>query len=151
MSKFDLSLTEDEIDRFLGEQRTIRLATADRDGDPHVVPLWFVWVDGLIFMNSTLGNLTLRNLETNPRATGSVDDGDSYGELRGVLIHGRVELVGVTESLGSVEAEWSMKYMGGEPVPYANWKDRVWLVLSPDRFTSWDFRKIPGARARAGA
>ena len=27
----------------------------------------------------------------NPRAAGIVDDGDSYGELRGALLHGTVE------------------------------------------------------------
>ena len=59
MAKLDLSLTDDELDRFLAEQRTIRLATATQDGRPQVVPLWFVWLDRVVFMNSTLGNMSM--------------------------------------------------------------------------------------------
>src|SRR2546426_10860872 len=89
MARLDLTLKAEELDRFLIEQRTIRLATASPEGQPHVVPLWFVWVDRTVFMNSTLGNVTVRNLERNPVATGSIDDGDTYSELRGVLVQGR--------------------------------------------------------------
>ena len=85
MAKLDLSLTAPELESFLSGQRTIRLATATPTGQPHVVPLWFVWVDRTVFMNSTLGNVTIQNLERNPAATGSVDDGEAYEELRGVL------------------------------------------------------------------
>ena len=41
--------------------------------------------------------------------------------------------------------------MGGNPVPYDRWKNRTWFRLTPERITSWDFRKIPEAKARAAA
>jgi nitroimidazol reductase NimA-like FMN-containing flavoprotein (pyridoxamine 5'-phosphate oxidase superfamily) len=151
MAKLDLSLTPEELDRFLTEQRTVRLATASSSGRPHVVPLWFVWVDGTVFMNSTLGNVTVRNLEANPIATGSIDDGDVYEELRGALVQGAVERADDDPRLETVMHRWSEKYMGGNPVPYGRWKDRVWLRLVPGEITSWDFRKIPEAKARAEA
>jgi PPOX class probable F420-dependent enzyme len=147
MARLDLSLTPEDMDRFLTEQRTIRLATATPNGRPHVVPLWFVWVDRTIFMNSTLGNVTVRNLERNPAATGAVDDGDTYDQLRGVLIEGSIERADDDPRLDTVMHRWSEKYMGGNPLPYARWRNRAWFRLVPDRFTSWDFRKIPQAKA----
>ena len=150
MAKLDLSLTREELEEFLVSQRTIRLATATRPGRPHVVPLWFVWVDGTVFMNTTLGNLTVRNLQENPQATGSIDDGDTYDTLRGVLVHGTVERADDDARLDTVMHRWSEKYMGGNPLPYARWKNRAWFRLVPERITSWDFRKIPRAKARAG-
>jgi nitroimidazol reductase NimA-like FMN-containing flavoprotein (pyridoxamine 5'-phosphate oxidase superfamily) len=149
MAKLDLSLTPEEIDRYLTEQRTVRLASVSARGRPHVVPLWFVWVDGTMFMNSTLGNVTIRNLRASRTATGSVDDGEIYEELRGVLVHGEVEFADDDPRLETVMHRWSEKYMGGNPVPYARWKDRVWLRMAPQEITSWDFRKIPEAKARA--
>jgi nitroimidazol reductase NimA-like FMN-containing flavoprotein (pyridoxamine 5'-phosphate oxidase superfamily) len=148
MAKLDLSLTDDELGDYLARERTIRLATATPAGEPHVVPLWYVWVDGVIFMNTTLGNVTVRNLEANPQATGTVDDGQTYDELRGVLLHGRVERAEDDPRLPAVTDAWSHKYMGGNPVPYGRWRDRIWLRLRPDGIASWDFRKIPEARAR---
>lgn len=149
MAKLDLSLAPEELERFLAEQRTVRLATASPDGRPHVVPLWFVWVDGAMFMNSTLGNVTIRNIQHNPIATGSVDDGFGYDELRGVLVQGRVEWAEQDPRLETVMHRWSEKYMGGNPLPYSRWKERVWLRLVPRQVTSWDFRKIPSAKAKA--
>jgi PPOX class probable F420-dependent enzyme len=151
MGKLDITLTDDELHGFLAKQRTIRLATASPDGRPQVVPLWFVWIDGIVFMNSTLGNVSIRNLQRNPRATGSVDDGGPYEELRGVVIEGSVEFTADDPRLESVKQAWSEKYMNGGPVPYDRWRDRMWFRLSPQRVTSWDFRKIPAAKARARA
>lgn len=150
MPKLDLSLTPEELDDYLTSQRTVRLATADQEATPHVVPLWFVWHDGAMFMNSTLGNVTVRNLERNPVATAAVDDGDSYDELRGVLLTGPVERTDDDPRLREVGRRWSVKYLGGNPLPYPRWKGRVWLRMRPERTVSWDFRKIPEAKARAG-
>ncbi|MBI4261381.1 MAG: pyridoxamine 5'-phosphate oxidase family protein, partial [Actinobacteria bacterium] len=39
------------MDAYLDDQPTVRLATVGPDGAPHVVPLWFAWVDGTLFVN----------------------------------------------------------------------------------------------------
>jgi nitroimidazol reductase NimA-like FMN-containing flavoprotein (pyridoxamine 5'-phosphate oxidase superfamily) len=145
--KYDLSLTQSELDAYLRDQRTIRLATA-ANGVPHVVPLWFVWVEGLVFMNSTLGNVTVRNLESNPVATGVVDDGETYDQLRGVTIRGPIRWKDEPH-MDAVNEAWSKKYLGGSPVLFDRWKSRVWFHLVPQHVSSWDFRRIPEARARA--
>ncbi len=147
MAKLDLSLTAEELDAYLATQRTIRLATMSGEGWPHVVPLWFVWIDRVVFMNSTRGNLTIRNVEMKPTATGVVDDGELYEQLRGVIIRGRIAW-GQDDRTDVVNQTWSEKYLGGNPVPFERWKDRVWFRLIPEHVSSWDFRKIPEARAR---
>lgn len=149
--KLDTSLTEQELEEFLATQRTVRLATLDRDGAPHVVPLWFVWLDGSMFMNSTVGNATVRNLERDARATATVDDGEAYAELRGVVLQGRAVRAVDDPRLDEVERRWSDKYVGGNPVPFRRWRNRLFLRLDPERLTSWDFRKVPEARAQAQA
>jgi nitroimidazol reductase NimA-like FMN-containing flavoprotein (pyridoxamine 5'-phosphate oxidase superfamily) len=151
VTKMDISLTPEELTEYIPGKRTIRVATVSPSGAPHVVPLWFVWIDGVIFMNTTLGNATIRNLESNPPAAGVVDDGEAYDDLRGAIVHGRVERADGDPRLGEAARAWSEKYLGGNPVPFDRWRNRVWLRLVPERFTSWDFRKIPEARARARA
>ena len=148
MPKLDLSFTTEELDAYLTAQKTIRLATVSPSGTAHVVPLWFVWVGGLVFMNSTRGNVTIRNLEANPAATGVVDDGETYDQLRGVIVKGRVGW-GHNRRTDDVHTMWSQKYLAGNPVPFDRWKNRVWFHLFVDHLSSWDFRKIPEARARA--
>ncbi len=151
MAKLDLSLTPEELEAFLRTQRTIRVATSSPDGTPHVIPLWFVWVHGVVVLNSTLGNVTIRNLQRHPLAAGVIDDGDAYDRLRGVVIQGSVDWAVEDPVVEAAAAAWSEKYMGGNPVPYGKWRNRVWFRLVPSTIASWDFRKIPEARARARA
>jgi PPOX class probable F420-dependent enzyme len=148
MAKLDLSLTDQELDVYLREGRTMRVATVDPDGMPHVVPLWFVWHDGIVFLNSTRGNPTVENMLRHGRAAGVVDDGEAYDALRGVVVTGRVEVAEDDPRLAAAERAWSEKYLAGNEPPYRRWRNRVWLRLVPERTASWDFRKIPEARAR---
>jgi hypothetical protein len=151
MVKLDLSLSDEEVDAFLVAQRTARVATTNENGYPHVVPLWFVWHERTLFLNSTLGNPTVENALRTGRAAAVVDDGDAYEVLRGVTIAGRVERAAQDPRLPPVEEAWSRKYLGGGELPYGRWRGRLWLRLVPERVASWDFRKIPEAKAgRAG-
>jgi len=149
MTKLDISMTDEELDAYLLGQRVVRLATADEEGTPHVVPLWFVWHEGGMFLNSTLGNVTVENMLRSGTATGVVDSGEAYDELRGATIVGEIERLGDTAP-DEVERAWSEKYLGGSEPPYRRWRDRSWFRLSPRSIASWDFRKIPEARARRG-
>ncbi len=151
MAKLDISLSREELHAYLREQRTVRVATVGRDGTPHVVPLWFVWHDDRLFLNSTLGNPTVENMLHTRRASAVADDGETYDVLRGVVLTGTAERAEGDPKLADVEAVWSQKYMGGAELPYRRWRNRVWLRLVPERVASWDFRKIPEARARRDA
>jgi nitroimidazol reductase NimA-like FMN-containing flavoprotein (pyridoxamine 5'-phosphate oxidase superfamily) len=148
VAKLDLSLTDGELAAFLAEQRTVRVATVRPDGAPHVVPLWFVWQGGALYLNSTLGNPTVENMLRTGIASAVIDDGETYDVLRGVVLTGRVDRLG-DEAPAEVERTWSGKYLGGGELPYRRWRDRTWLRLDPERAASWDFRKIPEARRRA--
>ncbi|HEX6263444.1 MAG TPA: pyridoxamine 5'-phosphate oxidase family protein [Actinomycetota bacterium] len=148
MAALDVSMTREEIEAYLLEQRTVRLATADASGVPHVVPLWFVWHEGAMYLNSTLGNVTVRNMLAGGPATGVVDDGEAYDQLRGVTLTGEVERLGDTVP-EDVQRAWSEKYLSGGELPYRRWRNRSWFRLSPTSTASWDFRKIPQGRARS--
>jgi nitroimidazol reductase NimA-like FMN-containing flavoprotein (pyridoxamine 5'-phosphate oxidase superfamily) len=147
MAKLDLSMTDEELEAYLRQGRTMRVATVDQDGVPHVVPLWFVWHDGVVFLNSTRGNPTVENMLRDGLAAGVVDDGETYDALRGVVVTCRVEVAESDPRLAAAERIWSEKYLGGNEPPYRRWRNRVWLRLVPERTASWDFHKIPEARA----
>jgi nitroimidazol reductase NimA-like FMN-containing flavoprotein (pyridoxamine 5'-phosphate oxidase superfamily) len=148
VAKLDLSLSEGDVDSFLAEQRTVRVATVRPDGVPHVVPLWFVWHGGALYLNSTLGNPTVENMLRTGTASAVIDDGETYDVLRGVVLTGRVDRLG-DEAPSEVERAWSGKYLGGGELPYRRWRNRTWFRLDPERTASWDFRKIAEARRQA--
>ncbi|HEY0487301.1 MAG TPA: pyridoxamine 5'-phosphate oxidase family protein [Mycobacteriales bacterium] len=140
-----IAMTADEIDAFLGAERTCRVATVGADG-PHATPLWFVWHGGALWLYSLSRSQRWTDLARDPRVAVVVDAGHEYGELRGVEIRGRVTVVGEVPrtgepcaALAEPERLFGAKYFGTD----RTWHDgrHAWLRLDPEKLASWDFRK----------
>lgn len=138
-------MSDDERDTFLAEERTCRVATVGANG-PHVAPLWFVWHDGCVWLNSLSRSQRWTDVQRDPRVSIVVDAGEQFTELRGVEISGTAAQVGEVPRTGEavpeldpVEAEFSRKYGGGGEMAYDG--RHAWLVVRPTKIVSWDFRK----------
>src|SRR5215469_5294417 len=93
-----IAMTPEELDAFLGEQRTCRLATTGPEG-PHVAPVWFVWDGQAVWTSSLVRSQRWANIARDPRVA-VVVDGHHYHELRGVEIEGRAAMVGPVPRTG---------------------------------------------------
>jgi hypothetical protein len=140
-----IAMTPEEVDAFLAEQLTCRVATVGRNG-PHATPLWFAWQGGALWLTSVVHSQRWTDLRRDPRIAVVVDAGTSYDELRGVELRGRVEVVGEVPRTGEPMPEldgpeqlMADRYMGGTFVHDGR---HAWLRLTPDKITSWDFRKL---------
>jgi hypothetical protein len=136
-----------ELDAYLGGARTCRVASLGAEG-PHVTPLWFVWEGGALWLYSLTRSQRWTDLTSDPRVAAVVDDGEDYGELRGVELRGTVVPVGEVPRTGAedlpeltaVEAVFAAKYTGGGKLRHDG--RHAWLRLDPTKVVSWDFRKI---------
>src|SRR3954449_10715716 len=87
MSRRDqIKMTPDEALAFFDEEKTVICATNGRDGFPHLMPLWFVVRDGVIWAWTYAKSQKVRNLERDPRCTLQVEAGESYEQLRGLML-----------------------------------------------------------------
>jgi PPOX class probable F420-dependent enzyme len=92
-------LSEKEA-RFLAAQRVARLATADREGRPHVVPVCFALSEKSLYITidekpkrRPLALKRLRNIAENPFAAVVVDRyEEDWSRLGWVLLRGRAEI-----------------------------------------------------------
>ena len=140
-----IAMAPDEVDAFLAEQKTCRVATVGPSG-PHATPLWYAWHGGSLWLTSLARSQRWADLERDPRIAVVVDAGQDYGELRGVELRGRVEIVGEVPRTGEPNPEldgpeqaFADRYSGGTMVHDGR---HGWLRLTPEKITSWDFRKI---------
>jgi hypothetical protein len=149
-----IAMTREEVDAFLTQERTCRVASVGPDGRPHVAPLWFVWDGGSLWLHSLVRSQRWTDLSRDPRLAVVVDAGTEYWELRGVELAGRAEVVGEVPrgqtpdpALAQPELLFARKYLGGD-VFGADGR-HAWLRLRPEKVTSWDFRKNPALRDAA--
>jgi hypothetical protein len=140
-----MAMTPDEVDAFLAEQRTCRVATIGTTG-PHATPLWYAWHGGALWLTSLSRSQRWTDLQNDPRIAVVVDAGEDYAELRGVELRGKVEVVGEVPRTGEPvpeldgpEQAFADRYSGGTIVRDGR---HAWLRLVPEKITSWDFRKI---------
>ena len=61
-----VAMTIDEINAFLADERTCRVATITASGRPHVAPLWFVWDQTHLWLYSIVKSQRWTDLTRNP-------------------------------------------------------------------------------------
>ena len=81
-----IAMDDEEVQAFLASERVLTCASLGRDGWPHVMPLWYVVRDGECWAWTYGKSQKVVNLERESRCTLQVEAGDSYTELRGVMI-----------------------------------------------------------------
>jgi hypothetical protein len=143
-----IAMSTEELDAFLGSERTCRAATVRGDGRPHVTPLWFVWDGSSLWLNSIVKSQRWTDIAGNPALSVVIDAGGPYDELRGVELSGSVTVVGDAPRtagpgdprLAGPERLWAEKYSG--TTTYVPDGRHAWLRLEPDKIVSWDFRRL---------
>lgn len=153
MSRRDqIRMSDGELAAFLDEQRTVIAATNGRDGWPHLMPLWYVVRDGVLWSWTYARSQKVRNLERDPRATLQVEAGEQYHELRGVMVEAQVEIHRDVETVATFGTALFERYTGTSPLPPevramvdAQAPKRVALQFVPARPpVSWDHGKLGG-------
>ncbi|MEZ0396511.1 MAG: pyridoxamine 5'-phosphate oxidase family protein [Anaerolineales bacterium] len=89
-----MSPTRAQIDSFLASPGLLaRLATVAADGTPHVVPVWYLWEDGFVWVHSFASTRKVRQLRKRPACALVVDVTDKLEGLTAVLIEGQADLI----------------------------------------------------------
>jgi hypothetical protein len=141
-----IAMTPEELDGYLGSEHTCTVATVSHDG-PHVTALWFVWDGTCVWLYSITRSQRWTDLQRDPRVALLVEAGEAYNELRGVEVHGTVEVVGevprtggADDALAEPERLFAAKYQGGGDMFHDG--RHAWLKVTPSKVASWDFRKL---------
>jgi hypothetical protein len=129
-------MTPDGIRDFLGHgTRTAKVATSLPDGQPHVMPVWFV-LDGEELVFTTWGDSVKgRNLRRDPRAAVIVDD--EVAPYAFVHIRGHVTLSEDLDELLRFATAIGGRYMGADRAEELGRRNAVpgelLVRLRPDR------------------
>jgi PPOX class probable F420-dependent enzyme len=143
-----IQFTPEEQAAFLREHRKAALATMDQNGFPHLVAMNFVAKDGAFLMTSYGKAQKVVNIRRNPKVGLMVEAGNSYADLRGVMVRGHCEIIEGADAVRGVftamaEARGTTYERPSGSVDSA--PKRVVLKIVPQKITSWDHSKLRGA------
>jgi PPOX class probable F420-dependent enzyme len=150
MSKRDrIQLSAAERLELLEAERVVAVSSLGPRGWPHSMPMWFVVRDGEIWFWTFGKSQKIVNLRRDPRLTLLVEAGETYDQLRGVMVEAEAELHADPETVLGVGLELATRYAGGtapppeaEPVLAAQAPKRVAVRCRALRTASWDHRKL---------
>jgi PPOX class probable F420-dependent enzyme len=103
-----------KVEQRLQTEQNLWLATVRPDGSPHLVPIWFVWVAGKIYLCTEAASVKVRNLQLNPRVSIALEDGNHP-----IVIEGLAQPIGVAP----------------QPVMAAFQKKYDWDITTDDTYT----------------
>jgi PPOX class probable F420-dependent enzyme len=151
MSNRDLiRMTDAEVEAFLEEQRTMSIATIGLDGRPHLIAMWYAFLDGLPCFWTFAKSQKVVNLRRDPRITAMVEAGDLYNELRGVEIIAQADITDDEDEVLRFGVEEFERYQGVKmteallPGVKKMAAKRVVVKIRAERIVSWDHRKLGG-------
>lgn len=144
-------MTAPELDAFVAQRHTMSVATLSHDGTIHLVAMWYGFLDGVPALVTFSKSQKVKNLRRDPRLTALVEDGCTYGELRGVELVGRGTVIDEPDAVLAVARSVVERYFGlrdpgdveGAAVALAG--KRSVVRIDAERTVSWDHRKLHGA------
>ncbi len=144
-------MTEEEALEFMESQKSLQVATINKDGTPHLSTLWFDLVDGEIVFETFTKSQKIKNLQRDNRISCLLEDGLVYEKLRGVQINGVAELVDSPNEIHQL-AKGVMARNNPEipiealdEVAKAMSVKRTAVIVKATKIVSWDHQKLEGA------
>ena len=109
-----------------------KIATVRKSGSPHVTPIWYMYEDGKLIVNTTTDRVKFRNIRRDPRVCFLVDDGYPF-----IMIEGKARIATERDPMKDIET-LAIRYTGEEAgrksARERYWKmDRVSLEIIPER------------------
>ena len=144
-----VQMTDDEIDGFLERSRTATLATQGPEGMPHLVAMWYGYLEGRLYFETKAKSQKAVNLRREPRLACLVEAGDTYDQLRGVSLEGTAQLIDdpADEEYWAAAVNIFERYNGpyseeARPLVEMMMNKRIVVRVEPVRVRSWDHRKL---------
>ena len=146
-----ISLTTSERKEFLEQSRVLHIASNGPRGTPHLVPMWYVIIDGDIHFSTYAKSQKVRNLRRDSRVTCMIESGDSYDSLRGLVIEGEAKIledslestINVMQLVGEKYSNARRTQQSANRLTRAAEK-RVIVRIIPKHHFSWDHTKLQG-------
>ena len=142
-------MTDAEVDEFLQGRHTMNVATLGKDGHPHLVAMWYGFLDGVPAFWTYGKSQKIVNLRRDPRLTCLVEDGETYDQLRGVELVGTGELIDDPEVVLQLGINLYERYTAPfeenvREVLAKTAAKRVVVRIDVRDVVSWDHRKLGG-------
>ncbi|HJR46850.1 MAG TPA: pyridoxamine 5'-phosphate oxidase family protein [Nitrososphaeraceae archaeon] len=146
-----VTMSKEEMNRFLSTPRLARIATIDENGKPHIVPVWYYYDGTNILVPTMKGTKRARNMQKNPYVSIVIDTVEgkpediSYLNAKAIIVEGKAEIKdddGGSFAKKMYEIYSGKKSLASPMVQLSVSQPRHILIIKPTKVISWDLGKF---------
>lgn len=123
----------EQVSRWMKESQCYWISTTNRDGSPHAIPIWGIWMDDQLYFGGGSTTQWAKNLGRNPKIVGHTESGQNV-----VITEGTAELKDEEKLNKKLSKFYKEKYGIEHPPPF--WTIRAEKIFS---WTIEDYAKTP--------
>ena len=95
---------------FLKKQKILHLATDDKTGTPHIVPVWYMYSAKKIYIGTNTKTEKAKNIKTHKKVSFCVDVGVNSPSIFGVMGQGTAKLIKDTDAVSRLAKKILLRY-----------------------------------------
>jgi nitroimidazol reductase NimA-like FMN-containing flavoprotein (pyridoxamine 5'-phosphate oxidase superfamily) len=127
---------------FLKSQKILRLATIDSSGNPHIIPVWYMYINDKFYVGTNTKTKKVKNIKKNPNVSFCVDIGVKSPDIFGVMGIGRAKLILKTNRVELLAKRILLRYFRNLKSQSAqqllNQTDCI-IEITPKKITNWKY------------
>ena len=97
-------------EQFIKSQKILRLATIDYSGNPHIVPVWYMYTNDKFYVGTNTNTRKAKNIKKNSKISFCVDTGTRSPDIIGVMGTGRAKLILKTKMVKLIAKKILLRY-----------------------------------------
>lgn len=142
-----MSRISDSMLKFLNGRHYATLATLNEDGTIHLTPVWYIFDDGLFYVETSPSSRKARNVLARRQASIVVDSRRKQGDERWVSASGKAELIS-GKRFEEIAAKILKRYITKAGLedprvgPGFSAGGGVVICITPEAWGSWDFKSL---------
>jgi len=99
-----------KIIKFLKDEKILRLATIDKTGTPHIVPVWYMYSAKKIYIGTNTNTEKAKNIKAHKKVSFCVDVGINAPGIFGVMGQGNAKLIKHNQTVSRLEKKILLRY-----------------------------------------
>lgn len=127
---------------FLKSQKILRLATIDSSGNPHIVPVWFMYTNEKFYIGTNTKTRKAKNIEKNPKVSFCIDTGIKSPNIFGVMGIGSAKLILKSDRVETLAKRILLRYfrnLKNQSAQQLLDQTDCIIEITPKKITNWKY------------
>ncbi len=129
-------------DEFLKKQKILRLATLDKKGNPHVVPVWYLFNSKKLYIGTNSKTEKAKNVKNNSKVSFCVDVGINSPDIFGVMGQGVGKLIIEKNEVARIEKIILLRYfntLDDKSAKELLEETDCIIEITPKKYSVWEY------------